>query len=142
MGHPPAVLANTCGSRSFIDSPHPEHFPRSGICRNDGSSIAGGEVQHSTDVNGCGFVLVFRRAANVVRAPGPGDLEIPDVSGTDLVERRVAIVPAIAAATTTPLRSLRSPLLSNDACHQPKRDDDKRTRPQPQQVPRHVVLLY
>ncbi len=94
IGDAAAVLPDPISTRAFVEAPYPKRLTCSRIGCHDGAAVSSGEVENAIDHQRRGFVLVFRLAAEIVAAPDPGDLQVPDVGCVDLIERRVPDVAA------------------------------------------------
>ncbi len=93
----PAVLANSVGARPFVEPPRPERFPVPGSAATTARRSPAVKYRTPPTMIGVVSFLISGWAAEVIAVPDPGDLEVLDVGGVDLIERRISSVAAIAA---------------------------------------------
>ena len=82
---------------AFVLAVHPQHLAGRGVERDHRAARAGGREQPAVDHQRRRLELVFRSRAEAVGLESPGDLELAEIVGSDLIERRIARVGEIAA---------------------------------------------
>ena len=82
-------------ARPFAQAVRPDQLAGPAVERDDRSARAAGRVEHALDHQRRAFELVLGARAEVVGLEPPGDLELVEVRGVDLVERRVAPAPEV-----------------------------------------------
>ena len=75
----------------------PEIFSRSWIHGDHLAARGGYRIKHAVDVDRGGAGKVVQIRAEVIATPGPHLLQIPEVTGVDLIQGRVAGMTSIAA---------------------------------------------
>ena len=86
--------------------PHPEGLARGRVDGHDGAALPGHRVEPVADLDGRAPVDVVGLGAIVEGGPAPGHLELGDVLGRDLVERRVPAA-SLVRAPVAPFSFLR-----------------------------------
>ena len=76
--------------RALVLAVHPDHLTRSGVEGDHGAARARGRVGNAPHHQRRRLKRVLRPGTQKVRFQPPGDLELLEVRGVDLVERRVA----------------------------------------------------
>ena len=76
---------------------HPQHFAGRGVERDHRASRAGGREQPPVDHQRRRLELEFRPRAETIGLESPGDFELAEVPGVDLIEGGIARVAEIAA---------------------------------------------
>ena len=84
-------------ARALVLAVHPQHFAGRGVERDHRAPRAGGRKQPAVDHQRRRLELEFRPRAEAVGLESPGDFQLAEVVGGDLIERRVARVAEIAA---------------------------------------------
>jgi hypothetical protein len=76
---------------------HPKLLARGGIQSNHGAARACGGEQDAMDHQWRGFVLIFRPRAERVGLEAPGNFQLAEIAGINLIDWRVSRIPQIAA---------------------------------------------
>ena len=105
----------------------PDRLAGAGVDRRHRAPLPGHGVEQAVDVERRGAEQRIRRRAEVVAAPGPGHFQRREVGGGDLVERRVARLPGVAA-DVVPLADRRGRVLGEQAVEAPATATDTSTR--------------
>src|SRR5206468_6565942 len=82
-------------------------------------------------------IFDFQPAAEIITLPCPRNLEVLDVPGIDLIQRRVPRVAAVAT-NPAPFAIRRSALLAGCASNPKQRGGGNHSRPQSKQFSRHI----
>ena len=77
------------GAVAFAEAVDPHQLAGLGVERDDRSARAAGRVEHALDHQRRAFELVLGTRAEAVGLEAPGDFELVEVAGVDLIERRV-----------------------------------------------------
>ena len=77
------------GAVAFAVAVRPDQLAGPAVERDDRAARAGGRVEHALDRERRAFELVLGARAEVVGLEAPRDLELVEVGGVDLIERRV-----------------------------------------------------
>ena len=85
------------GAFAFHFAVHPLELAGRRIQRHDRAPRAAGGIQHAFHHQRRGLKLEFRQRTEMIGLESPGDFELVEVIGVDLIERRVARAPQIAA---------------------------------------------
>ena len=78
------------GAQAFIHAIDPFQFAGLGIQRDHVAARAGGGIDRAVDLDRRAFQLEFRTCAQIVGLEMPGQLQLVEVGGVDLVLRRIA----------------------------------------------------
>ena len=113
----------------------PDRLAGAGIDRRHRAPLPGHGVEQAVDVERRGAEQRIGRRAEVVAAPGPGHFQRLEVGGGDLVERRVARLPDVAA-DVVPLAHRRAGVLG---AHGLGRDDQRQRRSEDDRAPHGVT---
>src|SRR5262249_5129447 len=82
---------------ALIFAVHPQHLACGGIESNHRATRSCRDEQGPVDHQGSSFILIFRPRPERIRLESPGDLELVEVLGIDLIEWRVSRAAGIAA---------------------------------------------
>ena len=77
------------GAVALAVAVRPDQLTAAAVERDDGAAGPGGRVEHAPDRERGAFELVLGARAEVVGLEAPRDLELVEVGGVDLIERRV-----------------------------------------------------
>ena len=78
-------------ARAFALAVHPQLFAGFRIDRDDGAPGAGGRIQHAVGHQRRRFEHELRPRSQMLGLEAPGDGELAEVGGVDLIERRVRV---------------------------------------------------
>src|SRR5438445_581040 len=83
------VWTSNARTRPFVFLMHPEPLAGGRIERDDRAARAARRIQASADHQRRAFELELRTRAEIVGPEAPRDLELVEVAGVDLIERRI-----------------------------------------------------
>ena len=115
---------------------HPQQFARRRIQGDHVPARSSSGVNYAVRHQRCSFEVEFRARAEVVRLESPGHLELAEIGGVDLVERRVVRVPKVSAVSP-PLSVRRSGLRAE----RQRRPQHTCRQDQTRKHPPHAFLL-
>ena len=107
---------------AFVLAVHPQQLAGCRVERDDGPPRAGGRVDDAVDHQRRRFELVLGPRTEAVGLEPPRDLELAEVVGVDLIERRIPRV-AEVGAVGRPLAVFRARLAGNGERHPDQQSD-------------------
>ena len=110
---------------AFIQPIHPQRFARGGIHGHGVAAHSGGEIENAMHRERRHFVVRIRARAEVLRLPGPGDLQLADVVAIDLIERRILGALRVAAVVA-PFAIRRAGLSQKRQTHSNQQSRDRK----------------
>ena len=115
---------------ALVEPVHPEQLARSRVHRDRGAAQAGRRVDDPADHQRRRLEVELRLRPEVGRVHPPGDLEVVEVPGGDLVERRVPRIGDVAAVTPPfAVVGLRRRRRRSGRQHPTERDDPRDLHP-------------
>ena len=94
----PRQLARRCGAaRAFALAVHPQLFAGFGIERDDRAAAARGRIQHAVGHHRRRLEHELGPRPEMIGLEAPRDGELAEIRRVDLIERRIARVPRVAA---------------------------------------------
>ena len=86
----PRILAwRVLAARAFIDGIHPDLFAGGAVQADHVAARTGGAIQLALDEQRRAFIDIFRPRPQRIGLEPPRDFEVVEISGIDLVQRRV-----------------------------------------------------
>ena len=104
----------------FVLPVYPQQFAGLRIQRNHRAPRSRRRVKNAIHHQWCAFELVFRPVAEIVCLHAPGNFEVAEIGGIDLIQRPVTRARDVCSIRS-PFRVLRMPLSDRDGRNQAKR---------------------
>ncbi len=124
---------------ALIDAEHPQQFARRRVDGNGVPPRTNRGVKHAVDHQRRSLKVVIGADAEDIRLESPGDLQLAEIPGVDLIVRDIARATQIAAVGA-PFSALRARLRVSDQ-GDARQSKEQRARRTPWKGPKHVISL-